>query len=220
MQPLKSFWKEPPSNPATFEEERPQKPGSETTSTLHRPKNDIPTFFKFLQKKVSRLDKKGPVHFYTIFRFAICKNHVARPLHLFNKCREPLVSSLETFFCRNLKNVGMSFLGRCNVEVVSPPGFQGLSCSKVEGFEGGLFQKLFKGYIFCFLGHSVGRYVFELFAFETNLKKKHSVMLNYQSDRLRQLPQSFVVHLNLQNCEIIEFLKRTLVSKRSCHVNL
>ena len=40
-----------------------------------------------------------------------------------------------------------------------------------------LFQKLFKGYIFCFLGHSVGRYIFELFARETNLKKKHSVSL-------------------------------------------
>ena len=91
---------------------------------------------------------------------------------------------------------------------------------KSRGLRVELSQKLFKGYIFCFLGHSVGRYVFELFAFETNLKKKHSVMLNYQSDRLRQLPQSFVVHLNLQNCEIIEFLKRTLVSKRSCHANL
>ena len=33
----------------------------------------------------------------------------------------------------------------------------------------------FKSYIFCFLGHSVGRYVFELFAGETILKKKPSV---------------------------------------------
>ena len=175
MQPLKSFWNKPPSNPQTFEQERPQKPGGETVSTLHRPKNDIPTFFKFLQKKVSRLDKKAPVHFYTIFGVVICKNHVARPLHSFNKCREPLVSSLETFFCRNLKNVGMSFLGRCNVETVSPPGFQGLSCSKVQGFEGGLFQKLFKGYIFCFLGHLVGRYIFGLSTRETNLMKKRTV---------------------------------------------
>ena len=38
-----------------------------------------------------------------------------------------------------------------------------------------LLQKLFKGYIFCFLVHSVGGYVFELFARETNLKKKRSV---------------------------------------------
>ena len=29
----------------------------------------------------------------------------------------------------------------------------------------------FKDYIFCFLGHSVGRYVFESFAPETNLRK-------------------------------------------------
>ena len=42
-------------------------------------------------------------------------------------------------------------------------------------FEGGLFKKLFKGYIFCFLGHLVGEKMFEQFARETNLKKKRSV---------------------------------------------
>ena len=69
----------------------------------------------------------------------------------------------------------MSFLGQCNVKTVLPPGFQGLSCSKVQGFEGGLFQKIFKGYIFCFLGHLFGGQLFELFARETNLKKQSSV---------------------------------------------
>ena len=59
----------------------------------------------------------------------------------------------------------------CNVETVSCPGF----CSKVPGFEDGFFQKLFKGYIFCFLGHLVGRCIFELNARETNLMKKRSV---------------------------------------------
>ena len=54
---------------------------------------------------------------------------------------------------------------------------QGLSCSKVVGFEGGLVHKLFKGYIFCFLVHSDGRYIFELSARETNLMKKRSVRL-------------------------------------------
>ena len=178
MQSLNSFWNKPTSNPATFEQERPQKPGHNTVSILHWPKNDIPTFFKFLQKKVSRLDKKAPAKFYTILWVVICKYHVARPLHSFNKCRKSLLSSLETFFCRNLKNVGMSFLGRCNVEVVSLPGFQGLSSSKVAGFEGGSYQKLFKGYIFCFLGHLVGRCIFELNARETNLMKKRSVRLD------------------------------------------
>ena len=134
MQPLKSFWNKPPSNSATFEQERPQKPGGETVSTLHRPKNDISTFFKFLQKKVSRLDKKAPAHFYTILGVVICKNHVVRPLHSFNKYRKILFSGLETFFCRNLENVGMSFLGQCNVEIVPVPGFQGLSCSKTVGW--------------------------------------------------------------------------------------
>ena len=177
MQPLKSFWNKPLSNPATFEQERPQMPRRETASTLNLPKNDIPIFFKCLQKKVSRLDEKAPAHFYTILGVVICKNHVARLLHSFNKCRKPLLSSLETFSCRNLRNIGMSFLGQCSVDTVSPPSFQGLSCSKVQGFEGGLFQKLFKGYIFCFLGHLVGRYIFELSGRETNLMKKRSVHL-------------------------------------------
>jgi hypothetical protein len=38
-------------------------------------------------------------------------------------------------------------------------------------------EKLFKGYIFCFLGQSTVQYIFELFARETNLMKKHSVGL-------------------------------------------
>ena len=53
--------------------------------------------------------------------------------------------------------------------------FANVKNSKVAGFESGLFQKLFKGYIFCFLGHLVGRYIFELSARETNLIKKRSV---------------------------------------------
>ena len=88
-----------------------------------QPKHDIPIFFKFLKKKVSRLDKKAPAHFYTVLGVVICKKPVARPLYSFNRCRKSLLSSLETFFRRNLKNVGMSFLGRCNVEVVLLPGF-------------------------------------------------------------------------------------------------
>ena len=37
-------------------------PRSETVSTLHWPKNDILLFFKLLQKKVSRLDKRNFLH--------------------------------------------------------------------------------------------------------------------------------------------------------------
>ena len=40
------------------------------------------------------------------------------------------------------------------------------------GFEGCLFQKLFKGHIFSLLGHLVGGKIFEEFAREKNLKKK------------------------------------------------
>ena len=57
-------------------------PGRKAVSTLHRPKNEILSFFKFLQKKVSRLDKKVPAHFCTTFGVVICKNHVGKHLDL------------------------------------------------------------------------------------------------------------------------------------------
>ena len=195
MQPLKSFWNKPPSKPATFEQERPQKPVCETASTLNWPKNDSMPFTKYLKIKVFWLDNKVPAQSYTTQGVVICKSHVERPLNSFNKCRKFLLSSLETFFCRNLKNARVSFLGLCKVKTVSRPGFQGLSCSKVAGFEGGLFQKLFKGYIFCFLGHLVGGKIFEEFARETNLKKKRSVSLyeTVPSANVRPVrPQSYL----------------------------
>jgi hypothetical protein len=46
---------------------------------------------------------------------------------------------------------------------------------KSRGLRVVLFHKLFKGYIYCLLGHSVDQYAFELFDCETNLKKKCSV---------------------------------------------
>jgi hypothetical protein len=50
---------------------------------------------------------------------------------------------------------------------------------KWRGLRVVLCQKLFKGYMFCFLDHSVGQYIFKLFARETNLKKKRSVKLAF-----------------------------------------
>ena len=46
---------------------------------------------------------------------------------------------------------------------------------KSRGLRVVVLQKLFKSYIFCFLGNSFRRYVFKLFARETNLKKKLNV---------------------------------------------
>ena len=55
---LEKLMNKPPSNPATFEQERPLRPGFEAVSTLHRPKNDILAFFKFLglTKEGSRME--------------------------------------------------------------------------------------------------------------------------------------------------------------------
>jgi hypothetical protein len=55
---------------------------------------------------------------------------------------------------------------------------------RFAGFEGGLFQNRFKGYIFSFLGHLVGGKVFEEFASETNLKKKRSAVWYFHKKRI------------------------------------
>ena len=65
------------------------------------------------------------------------------------------MSSRETFFCRYLKNAKMSFLGQCNVETASCLGLQGLSCSKVAGFEGSLFIKFSRATFFIFMSNQM-----------------------------------------------------------------
>ena len=59
----------------------------------------ILSFFNFLQKKVSRLDKKVPAHFCITLGAVIWKNHVAKPLDSFNKCKKKIFSN---FSCRFL----------------------------------------------------------------------------------------------------------------------
>ena len=49
---------------------------------------------------------------------------------------------------------------------------------KSRGLRVVLFQKLFQGSIFCFLGDLIGRCIFEQYARETNLKKKCSVCMH------------------------------------------
>ena len=108
--PWKVFGTNHPQTLQLLSRRGPRSPDARLSQHYIGPKMTICPFLNFGRKNVFRLDNKAPVHFYTIFGVVIFKNHVARPLHSFNKCREPLVSSLETFFCRNLKNVGMSFL--------------------------------------------------------------------------------------------------------------
>ena len=74
----------------------------------------------------------------------------------------------------NSNNWGRPVVQNCTSDTHS----WGLSYSKdVAGFEGCLFINYsFKGCILYFHVHSDGRYVFELFAHETNLMKKRSVM--------------------------------------------
>ena len=141
------------SNPATFEQERSQRPGHKAVSTLHRPKK----ISNFCRKK---FDKKAPALLCIVLGVVTCKNHVTKPLDSFNKCREIILQCRETFFCRNLKNDRMSNLGQLNVETALCLVLQGLSCSKVAGYEDGLFIKFSRATFFVFIStHMVDVYL-------------------------------------------------------------
>ena len=97
--PGKVFGIKPPSNLATFEQERPQRPRCEAASTLRWLKNDIVYFFKITA-----------CHFWAAVMLRQSRIQASR---------------------------------------ASP-------AQKSRGLRVVLFQKLFQGYIFCFLGDSFG----------------------------------------------------------------
>ena len=111
MWPLKSFWNKPPSNPASFEQRGPRSPKHDYLNITSAQKWHS-AIFQISAEKSFRAWQNGSCTFWYNFGVVICKYHVVRPTLLsFNKCRKFLLSSLETFFCRNLENVGISFLG-------------------------------------------------------------------------------------------------------------
>ena len=57
-------------------------------------------------------------------------------------------------------------------------GLLGPLLLKSLGVRGWFYPKTFQGLHSCFLGHLVGRYIFELYTHETNLMKKPSVILH------------------------------------------
>ena len=101
-----------------------------------------------------------------------------QPPNLYKNLQKPFCQAGKLFSAEIWKMTECYFWANVMFRQSHVRASKGLSCSKVAGFEGGLFQKLFKGYIFCFLGHLVGRYIFELNAGETNLMKKRSVWLS------------------------------------------
>ena len=81
-----------------------------------------PGIFQISAEKSFSAWQKSSCTFLYSFGGCNLQNHAAKPLDSFNKCRKIILSCWETFFCRNLKNARMSFLGQCNVETASCPG--------------------------------------------------------------------------------------------------
>ena len=97
----------PPSNPATFEQERPLEARTWDCLNITLDQKWHSAIFQISAEKSFLAWQKGSCTF--LYNFGGCNLQKPWP---FNKCRKFLLSSLETFFCRNLENVGMSFLGR------------------------------------------------------------------------------------------------------------
>ena len=111
-----------------------------------------------------------PTNFLQMSGVVIWKNHGSKPLSA-----ERLFSYSEKLFSAEIwKMPGCHFWA--NVMLKRP--HVRASRSKVTRFEGGLFKKLFKVYIFCFLVHSDWQY---LFIFSWNkFDEKRSVSSNTQ----------------------------------------
>ena len=151
MQPLIIFWNKPPSNPRFLSRRGPRSLELGLSQHYMDSKMTFFHFSNFCRKQFPSLSKRLKHIFIQLWGVVIYKNYVVRLLHSFNKYRKILFSSLDLFFCRNLENVGMSFFGQCNVEIVPVPGFQGLSCSKTVGWRVVCSKKLSMATFFIFL---------------------------------------------------------------------
>ena len=72
-------------------------PRHKAVSTLHRPRNEILSLFKFLQKKVSQLDKIIVLHLLNESRFSYTTFSNYNPQSYTNMCRNCFVKP-ENFF--------------------------------------------------------------------------------------------------------------------------
>ena len=81
-----------------------------------------------------------------------------------------------------------------------------------------LFQNLFQGYIFCFLGDSFGRCIFEQYAYETNLKKKRSVSMSRLSGKA-STKLGLTLNLKFELCGTIDNRPKSVTVCQGCQVN-
>ena len=122
MLPWKSFWNKITLKPLDFWAGEALEAWMQGCLNITSAQTWHAVIFQISAEKNFKAWQKSFQHFCIILGVVICKNHVAKPLDSFNKCRKFLFLSRETFFCRNLKNYSMSFLGWCNVEITSHPG--------------------------------------------------------------------------------------------------
>ena len=148
------------------------------------------SFFKFLQKKVSWLKIRNLLHWLNDSRgFATWCLQITTP-KVIQKCWKLFCQAVKLFSAEIWK------MTACHVwadVMFRQPCIQASRASpaqKSRGLRVILFQKLFQGNIFCFLGDSFGRCIFEQYACETNLKKKRSVKLSWlvSGQKKRMLP--------------------------------
>ena len=109
---LQKLMNKQPSIPLLLSRRGPRGPSMRLSQHYIGPKKTFCHLSNFCRKKVSWLDKKAPVLFCVLLGVVICKNHLAKPLNSFNRCRKIISSCQETLFYSSISK-GPHFLFSC-----------------------------------------------------------------------------------------------------------
>ena len=121
--PWKVFGKNHPQILLLLSRRGPRSPEARLSQHYIGPKMTFQHFSNFCRKNFLDLIKEISCTYWMnveVLPHDFCK---LQPPKLYKNVQEPFCQAGKTFFCRNLKNGRMSFLGQCNVETVSPQGF-------------------------------------------------------------------------------------------------
>ena len=135
--------------------------------------------FLISAEKVSRHNKRNFLHLLNKSRGFATQFLQITTSKVVQKCKKLFCQAGKLFFAEIWKITACHFWADVMLRQPRIQASRVSTAQKSRGLRVVLFQKLFLGYIFCFLGDSFGRCIFEQYAHETNLKKKRSVKMSW-----------------------------------------
>ena len=121
--PWKVFGKNHPQILLLLSRRGPRSPDTRLSQHYIGPKMTFQHFSNFCRKKSFQAWQEGSCTILYNFRGCNLQKSCGKTSTFIQSGQEIRFIKPGNFFCRNLKNVGMSFLGWCNVETVSLRGF-------------------------------------------------------------------------------------------------